>query len=151
MASYSPVGNCGAAAELPAKRPDLEGVCLASHGVGRRDPVGTHSIVPLPGVGWVLYDGSCGVCARWVIDRTGLAPQALLEDLRLLHADGRLTSGADVYRFVMRRLWWAYPLYLLSVLPGGRQVFDWGYRTFARHRLRVSAACGLEPPAAQDG
>jgi predicted DCC family thiol-disulfide oxidoreductase YuxK len=121
-------------------------------------------------LGWVLYDGSCGICARWVpfwaptlrrlgletaplqspwvLERTGLTPTALIEDLRLLHADGRLTSGAAVYRFVMRRCWWAYPLYLLSVVPGGRQLFDWGYRTFARHRLQVSAACGIEPPAA---
>jgi predicted DCC family thiol-disulfide oxidoreductase YuxK len=123
-----------------------------------------------PDTGWILYDGSCGICARWVpfwertlarlglgteplqspwvIDRTGLSPAALLEDLRLLHADGRLTSGADVYRFVMRRLWWAYPFYLLTVLPGGRFLFDRGYRTFARHRLTLSAACRLEPPAA---
>ena len=124
-------------------------------------------------IGWVLYDGACGVCARWVpfwgptlrrlgletaplqaawvLERTGLTPPALLDDLRLLHADGRLTSGADVYRFVMRRLWWAYPFFLLSVAPGGHQLFDWGYRTFARHRLQVSAACDLEPPAARDG
>jgi hypothetical protein len=72
----------------------------------------------------------------------------LVEDLRLLHADGRLTSGADVHRFVMRRRWWAYPLYLFSVVPGGRQLFEWGYRTFARHRLQVSAASGIEPPIA---
>jgi predicted DCC family thiol-disulfide oxidoreductase YuxK len=75
--------------------------------------------------GWVLYDGSCGICSRWVpfwastlrhfgldlaplqsawvLERTGLPLSVLLEDLRLLHADGRLTSGADVYRFVMHR------------------------------------------------
>ena len=122
--------------------------------------------------GWVLYDASCGICARWVpfwaptlrrlglataplqapgvLERTGLTPPELLEDLRLLHADGRMTSGADVYRFVLRRRWWAYPLYLLSVTAGGRQLFDWGYRTFARHRRAVSAACGLGPPAIDD-
>ncbi len=124
----------------------------------------------LPDAGWILYDGSCGVCARWVpfwaptlgrlglevaplqsdwvLEQTGFAPNVLLDDLRLLHADGRLTSGADVYRFVMRRLWWAYPLYVLSIAPGGRQVFDRAYRTFARHRLAVSSACGMEPPSA---
>ena len=58
--------------------------------------------------------------------------------------------GADVYRFVMRRLWWAYPLYLLSIVPGGRHLFDWGYRTFARNRLRVSSACRLDPPGVRD-
>ena len=122
--------------------------------------------------GWVLYDGSCGICScwvpfwaptlrrlgldmaplqsAWVLERTNLPLAVLLEDLRLLHADGRLTSGADVYRFVMRRRWWAYPLYLLSIMPGGRYVFDSAYRNFARHRLEVSAACGLVPPAAHD-
>ena len=67
------------------------------------------------------------------------------------HADGTLTSGADVYRFVMKRRWWAYPLYLLSVMPGGRQVFDRAYRVFARHRLQLSAVCGVAPPAAHGG
>ena len=123
--------------------------------------------------GWVLYDGSCGICSRWVpfwtstlrhlgldvaplqsawvLERTGLPLSVLLVDLRLLHADGRLTSGADVYRFVMQRRWWAYPLYLLSVMPGGRQVFDRAYRAFARHRLQVSAVCRLVPPATHGG
>ena len=120
-----------------------------------------------PTTGWVLYDDSCGICSHWVpfwapllrrlgldvaplqspwvIEMTSLAPATLLQDLRLLHADGRLTSGADVYRFVMRRCWWAYPLYLLANLPGGRQLFDWSYRSFARHRYAVSSACHLAP------
>lgn len=121
-----------------------------------------------PVAGWVLYDGACGICSRWVpfwnptleriglgsaplqsdwvIERTGLTPDMLVRDIRLLHSDGRLTSGTDVYRYVLRRRWWGWPLYALSVLPGGRQLFDRTYRTFARHRLRVSAACGLHPP-----
>jgi len=81
----------------------------------------------------------------WVLTRTGLSRETLLQDIRLLHSDGQLTSGAEVYRYVMRRRWWAYPFYLLAVLPIGRQLFDLGYRTFARHRLRVSAVCGLGP------
>jgi predicted DCC family thiol-disulfide oxidoreductase YuxK len=118
-----------------------------------------------PREGWVLFDGDCGICNRWVPlwgstlerlglgiaplqspwvqERTGLAPAALLSDLRLLRPDGRLIAGADVYRYVMRRIWWAYPLYLLSVTPGLRRLFDWSYRNFARHRRRISASCGL--------
>jgi hypothetical protein len=83
--------------------------------------------------------------SAWVLERTGLPHFVLLEDLRLLHADGRLTSGVDIYRFVMQRRRWAYPLYLLSVMPVGRQVFDWAYRAFARHRLQVSALCRIAP------
>jgi predicted DCC family thiol-disulfide oxidoreductase YuxK len=115
--------------------------------------------------GWVLYDGACGFCSRWVPsweptlqrlglaiaplqspwvqERAGLPPGDLLTELRLLRPNGQLISGADVYRFVMRRLWWAYPLYFLSIVPGLRHLFDWGYRTFARHRMQISGACGL--------
>ena len=115
--------------------------------------------------GWVLYDGTCGICTRlaqfweptlqrlglsiaplqspWVQERLGLPRDKLLDDLRLLRPDGRFISGADVYRYMMRRIWWAYPLYLLSKAPGLSRLFDWSYRTFARHRRRISATCGL--------
>jgi predicted DCC family thiol-disulfide oxidoreductase YuxK len=115
--------------------------------------------------GWVLYDDSCGFCSRWVpfwgstLQKRGfgIAPlqagwvQArlaldqgeLLQDLRLLLRDDRQIVGADVYRYVMRRVWWAYPAYLLSVAPLLRSIFDWSYRMFATYRYRVSAACGL--------
>ena len=66
-----------------------------------------------------------------------------MSDIRLLGVDGSLLSGADVYRHLMRRIWWAYPLFLLSKLPGLSQGFDWAYRTFARHRMRISTSCGL--------
>jgi predicted DCC family thiol-disulfide oxidoreductase YuxK len=126
-----------------------------------------------PTNGWVLYDGDCGVCSLWVsrcrailarlglaiaplqsswVEKaTGLAPDVLLTDFRLLLNDGRLISGADVYRYVIRRLWWSYPLYLLSVTPGLRAVFDWSYRTFAQHRRRISASCALPHNAAKAG
>ena len=79
----------------------------------------------------------------WVEQRTGLASEALVSDIRLLHPDGNMLTGAEVYRYLMRRLWWAYPFYLLSRVPLLSAAFDWGYRTFARHRGRISAACGL--------
>ena len=40
----------------------------------------------------------------------------------------------------MRRIWWAYPLYLLSAAPLLSRVFDWAYRTFAINRHRFSRA-----------
>ena len=118
--------------------------------------------------GWVLYDGACGICSRWVpfwaptltrlgldvaplqapwvAERLRLEPDALVSDLRLLLADGRHLAGADVYRDVMRRLWWAYPLYLLAAAPGLRRIFDRAYRAFADRRHRISAACRLPAP-----
>ena len=116
-------------------------------------------------VGWVLYDDSCGFCRRWVpfwketLRKRGFAIAALqsewvqqrlsmpdadlLQDLRLLLVDGNQVRGADVYRYVMARTWWAYPLYLLAAAPLLRRGFDWGYRTFAVNRHRFSRACRL--------
>ncbi|MCL4178105.1 MAG: DUF393 domain-containing protein [Verrucomicrobia bacterium] len=119
-----------------------------------------------PPLGWILYDDSCGFCRRWVpfgegaLRRRGfaiaplqadwvrarlrLSEAELLDDLRLLLADGTQIRGADVYRYVARRIWWAWPVYWFSIAPGLRTVFDWGYRTFAANRFRVSSACGLD-------
>jgi predicted DCC family thiol-disulfide oxidoreductase YuxK len=115
--------------------------------------------------GWVLYDDACGFCRRWIpfwgptLRRRGfdIAPlqsdwvrealpqlgAELVDDLRLLLADGSQVQGADVYRHVMRRISWARPLYLLACAPGLRRLFDAGYRAFATHRHRFSRACGL--------
>jgi uncharacterized protein YqjF (DUF2071 family) len=120
--------------------------------------------------GWVLYDQGCGVCARWVpywaptlrrlgLDiaplqapwvaaRLGIEPDALVRDIRLLFMDGRQLAGADVYRYVMRRLWWARPIGALADAPGLRAVFDRAYRAFADARLGISHACGLQPSGA---
>jgi hypothetical protein len=43
----------------------------------------------------------------------------------------------------MRRIWWAYPLHLLSIASGLRRLFDYGYYSVARNRFRFSPACGL--------
>jgi hypothetical protein len=138
------------------------------HSVSRRrgrPSVTSMTSLQEPRAGWVLYDGDCGVCTRlaltwrptfsrlgletaplqspWVPKRTGLSLPELLTDVCLLETDGTLISGPNVYRYVMRRLWWAYPFYLLSKVPGLSHAFDWAYRAFARHRTRISASCGL--------
>jgi predicted DCC family thiol-disulfide oxidoreductase YuxK len=119
-----------------------------------------------PAAGWILYDDSCGICRRsvplwenalrrrgfgiaalqeqWVKEKLILPPEILLDDLRLLLTDGTHLAGAEAYRYAMRRIWWALPLYLFSVLPGCRRLFDFAYRSFARNRHRVSAACGIK-------
>lgn len=119
-----------------------------------------------PVAGWILYDGSCGICRRWVpfwektLRERGFAVAALqeewvknrlrmgadsevLQDIRLLFPDGRYLAGAEVYRYAMSRIWWAYPLYALSVVPIFSSVFDRCYRGFAAHRHSISRFCGL--------
>jgi predicted DCC family thiol-disulfide oxidoreductase YuxK len=113
--------------------------------------------------GWVLYDGSCGFCSRWVsfwentLEKRGfrlaplqsdwvgeklhLADKELTSDFRLLLANGEQLAGAEAYRYLMRRIWWATPLYLLSIAPLFRTLFDAGYRAFADNRYFMSHAC----------
>ena len=115
--------------------------------------------------GWVLYDGHCGFCSRWLqfwkptLERHGFAVAALEEpwvgarvkmpyeelvrDIRLLTPNGELISGADVYLQVTRRIWWAWPFYAVFSLPGFNWMIHTGYRWFARNRHFVSHACGL--------
>lgn len=113
--------------------------------------------------GWVLYDGSCGFCSRWVpfwestlnkrgfhiaplqagwvAEKLHLSDKELASDFRLLLADGEQLAGAAAYRYLMRRIGWATPLYLLSILPGLRTLFDASYRAFADNRYFISRAC----------
>ena len=115
--------------------------------------------------GIVLYDGECGFCSRWVrywagtLERQGFAiasldepwvaekintpREELLTDIRLLTADGQLISGADVYLYVTRRIWWAWPFYAFFSLPGFNLLMHLGYRRFARNRYHISHACRL--------
>jgi|SRR5712664_873456 len=110
--------------------------------------------------GWVLYDGECGFCSRWVrfwestlarqkliiAQRLRMPLDELLSDIRLLTREGELVSGADVYLQVTKRIWWAWPFYAIFSLPGFNRLIHLGYRLFARNRYCVSHTCKLPAP-----
>jgi predicted DCC family thiol-disulfide oxidoreductase YuxK len=81
----------------------------------------------------------------WVAERLNLPLEELLTDIRLLTSDGHLVSGAEVYLYVTRRIWWAWPFSAIFSLPGFNLMIHAGYRWFARNRHYVSHACGLQP------
>ena len=80
---------------------------------------------------WVLYDGDCSLCRKWVArsERTltvrgfDLAPlqsawvtecldlpeHELLSRMRVLTRDGRDYAGADALIYLARHVWWAWP------------------------------------------
>jgi len=119
-----------------------------------------------PAKGWVLYDGECGFCSRWlrfwqptlakrgfesvalqepwVAKRLQLPAAELLYDIRLLTREGELVSGADVYLQVTKRIWWAWPFYAIFSLPGFNWLIHAAYRSFARNRYCISHACRLD-------
>ena len=124
-----------------------------------------------PPAGWVVYDGACGVCSRlarrfrgmlerrgfalvplqapWMSSRLrfsyGIPLENLLDEMRVLTADGRALGGADAVLFLAGRVWWAWPVAVLGSLPLLRVLLGRGYRWFAANRHRVSQACGIHP------
>jgi len=123
----------------------------------------------IPREGWILYDGGCGFCFRWVhfwkkvVEARGFAvkdlqsasaegilqvPQEhLLDDIRVLTRSQKLESGADAYLYVAQRVWWAWPFYAIFSLPVFNSMLWWGYRWFNRNRYRISRHCPLPQDA----
>lgn len=116
-----------------------------------------HKSEPL---GMLLYDRDCPFCSKWVlrlgntlrehgfeiaplqspwvIQRLNLPDEELLRDVRLLLPDGRQIIGPDAYRYIMRRIGWTYPFYVLSLIPLLRKLFDSSYRKIATNRYCLS-------------
>ena len=132
-------------------------------------PADHESEAALPREGWILYDGECGFCFRWVhfwkeiVGRRGFAlkdlqsaagdgslqiPQEhLFDDIRVLTRSGKLESGANAYLYVARRVWWGWPFYAIFRLPGFNWMLWRGYRWFNRNRYRIPHHCPLPDQA----
>jgi predicted DCC family thiol-disulfide oxidoreductase YuxK len=115
--------------------------------------------------GWILYDGACGFCSRWVrlwkkiVERRrfvlkdlqsaavdgslNIPTENLLDDIRVLTRSSEVISGADAYLYVARRIWWAWPFYAVFRLPGFNWVLWRVYRWVNRNRYRISRHCPL--------
>jgi len=113
-----------------------------------------------PKAGWILYDGECSFCFRWVhlwegvLEKRGFAlkdlqsasrdgtlhvpAKNLLDDILVLTRGGQVVSGADAYLYVTRRIWWAWPFFAVFSLPGFNRLLWWGYRSFANNRYCVA-------------
>jgi predicted DCC family thiol-disulfide oxidoreductase YuxK len=113
--------------------------------------------------GWVLYDGDCPFCVRWLhfwepvlcrrgfgIDKLqaswaakalGMTADEAARDIRLVTQDGRAYSGADVYLQVAKKIWWAWAFEVLFSLPGFNRLIWAGYKWFAANRQCVSGYC----------
>ena len=111
----------------------------------------------------VFFDGDCPLCLRevqllrWMdrkgrirftdiaaIDFTpadyGLTMQQFMDEIRGRLPDGSWLVGVEVFR----RLYAAVglgPLVMLTRLPGLSHTLDFGYRIFARNRLRLTGRC----------
>ena len=119
--------------------------------------------------GWqikLLYDAACPFCRREIhwIKRRDEANILALEDISApdfdagrygldyesvdgaIHAilpDGSIITGMEVFRRLYATIglgWLLAP----TGWPGLRKLFDWGYRVFARNRVRLGGVAGRE-------
>jgi predicted DCC family thiol-disulfide oxidoreductase YuxK len=121
--------------------------------------------------GSVFYDGECSICvggarrfgpllARRRIDlvplqspdackRLGIREAERLREMRLRLVDGTVFGGAAAVVEIARRIWWAWPLWALSRLPGAMRSLRAAYDWVARHRSCANGVCRIEEPAAR--
>ena len=118
-----------------------------------------------PSRGWVLFDGDCPFCRRWVRRlESFLAPRGfkflplqtpwvrahfrlpgaeLLSEMRVLMRNGNTFGGADAIVHLARYVWWAWPLVPFARIPGVRYLLRAAYRFIAVRRQCLSGACAL--------
>jgi len=118
-----------------------------------------------PDAGWVCYDGDCAFCLRWrrrvarpllrhgfdfvplqtpwVRAKLNVSEADLQKEMRLIRPGRNVLGGADAVVTLARYVWWLWPLWLASRLPGAMGIIRAGYRHLARNRQCASGACEI--------
>jgi len=101
----------------------------------------------------IYFDGSCGMCTasakrfeRIVSSRgfrfepfEGPAP----DEMKLRTRDGQMLGGADALIYIAQRVWWAWPVWAISFVPGAMWMMRRVYSCIARNRYRISGSCRI--------
>ena len=78
----------------------------------------------------------------------GVSDHALLDEMRVRRDDGAVLGGADAVAELARRIWWAWPLWAVSRLPGVMPIMRAAYRWVARRRGCAGGSCVRRPARA---
>ena len=93
--------------------------------------------------GRVFYDAKCAFCAAWarraqrILKGRGFVFQPLpvpAEEMKVVTAAGETMGGAAALVYLARRVWWAWPLWAISHVPGMMGLLARCYRMAARRR-----------------
>jgi predicted DCC family thiol-disulfide oxidoreductase YuxK len=74
----------------------------------------------------------------------GVPDDQLLAEMRLRLRDGTVFGGAAAVVEIARRIWWAWPLWAFSRLPGVMRPMRATYRWIASHRSCATGACAID-------
>ncbi|HEY7188405.1 MAG TPA: DCC1-like thiol-disulfide oxidoreductase family protein [Vicinamibacterales bacterium] len=73
----------------------------------------------------------------------GIADDRLLAEMRLRLRNGHVYGGADAVMQIARRVWWAWPLWAVTRIPGAMRPARAVYRWIANHRSCSDGVCEL--------
>jgi len=73
----------------------------------------------------------------------GVSEDHLLDEMRVRLDDGAVLGGASAVAAMARRIWWAWPLWALSRVPGAMPLLNAGYRWVARNRHCLTDTCTI--------
>ncbi len=73
----------------------------------------------------------------------GKIPAPVFTEMILELPDGRELGGADAVIFLAQHVWWLWPLWLFSQVPGAMPIFRTVYRRIAAKRHCAAGACSL--------
>ena len=116
--------------------------------------------------GTVFYDGECSICTRGArrfesvlarrrialaplqtpdaCARLGIAEEDRLKEMRLRLTDGIVFGGPSAVAELARKIWWAWPLWAFSRLPGAKRIMRAAYDWIARHRGCANGVCRVD-------
>jgi predicted DCC family thiol-disulfide oxidoreductase YuxK len=121
---------------------------------------------------WALYDGECPICIElarwgrgplkrrgvefahlqtpWVVDRLGISKDDPLRELIVIPNSGAPLGGVDAIVYLIRRIWWAWPLWIAAKLPLINRLLWAGYRWIAARRHCLTGTCSAPRAASAD-
>src|ERR1017187_2041804 len=100
--------------------------------------------------GYVYYDAECRFCTTWArrgerwLGKHGFRVAPLPEpadEMKLVTHGGEMIGGARAVVYLARQVWWAWPLWAVSRVPGVMRLLESGYRAFAARRYCLRGAC----------
>jgi predicted DCC family thiol-disulfide oxidoreductase YuxK len=116
--------------------------------------------------GWVLYDGECSLCVNtshrfagllhrhgfelaalqttWVRERFGFSTNATPDEMLVITPEQTVFGGADGIVQIARRIWWAWPLFVMAQIPAVMILLRAIYRRVAAKRHCLNGVCRLK-------
>jgi len=100
----------------------------------------------------VYYDAECRFCTTWArrgerwLEKRGFRFLPLAEpadEMKLVTGAGEMIGGAHALVYLARQIWWAWPLWAMSRVPGVMHMLDRGYRQFAARRYCLNGDCEI--------